>query len=246
MKTEKIVQYRGESGMEVLTNGDRELKKALEAVTDHEWFDSKNMKGAKRSIESAAYAAFERLPSQVKLHMRDTITFYNKDRAERSVSIGRKLGLKTKIFSMHKGEEVFPFTVKSTKWDWEVHALEMSEERVPLEFLQRVNLFSRNGVTFDRMAIAVPGKPKYEPLRRVLKTETKNTFNGLAGMSEEVGKSVGKASRRGAAAVAPAAAGIASAGLVVGAIAALLLLDPVLLGCYGHDPIFLVEVGRWG
>lgn len=203
-------------------------KKELEA---YEWFNNKNKEGALKACEASAHAAFNGIQKQAELYEKDALAFYNKDRAEKTVVISRQLGFKTKLFAVHESDGFEEFEVKSTKWDWKVMPIEISEERTPTMVLERLTLLSSYGVSFDNFAIAVPYKANYKPTTHVLKTETINTVNSITKPFTETAKKSSKGLRK----IAPLAAAVWAA----------FLRDPVLLGCYGIKPMFLIEIGRW-
>jgi len=243
MQTNKeIVRYRAKPAVKVIERH-HQLQNLLSPLNEYEWFSNKNRVNALQSYEASASALKNRFFSQAALYRKDVITFYNKDKAEGSVAIGRRLGMKAKIFAVHEHQNGFAqFEIKSTKWDWQVLPLEMSNERVPAAFLERRNLFASYGVKFESYAIAVPSKPNYMPASHVLKTETISTMKSLA----KAGKKLGEMSYKTLKSAAPAVlVGTSAAMAAKMAIASLALTDPVLLGTYGKAPMFLVEIGRW-
>lgn len=211
------------------------LRQILQPLSVYQWFDSRNMNSALQSFEASAHAAVNGIDSQMSLHAKDTLFYYNKDRAEKSVNLGKKLSLDVKLFAVCEPKNNSDsFKIKSDKWDWEILPLNISDERVPARFLKRVTHLSQNNIFFDSWAVAVPSSPNCMPVAHAIKGEALNVLKDIA----KISAGAKNAAYKGVKAVAPAVR------LSRKAIDAF-LKDPVLLGCYGNDPVFLVEVGRW-
>ena len=200
-----------------------------EPIGRYEWFNNKNCAGALHALEAAAHASVNGINSQVELYKKEAVAMYNKDRSEKTVAIGERLGMKPKpkLFAVHELRENKPFEIKSPKWDWKIYPVDSSNQKVPLIFLQKTTFLSGHGIDFDSIAIAVPSKANYLPFGHVLKDKTKNTLAALVNFGAELGNLSYKI--------------VKSAGPIGRAF----LKDPVLLGCFGRNPMFMVEIGRW-
>jgi len=220
----------------------RQVNHYARQLGEYEWFAEENKFKALEALEAYAYAAFNNVANLPVQYKKQALSIFNKDKAEKAVYVGEKLGLPSKLFAVHDGGLLEPFAIKSSKFDWKVLPIEISKEPVPEFVMRNLMAFRQAGTVFDRFAVAVPGNLNYPPAQYTLKHETVRTLQQIGRASKTVAKAAAKTS---------AAITVGAAAVVVGAIAvpvavvALALQDPVFLGSYGEEPSYLVEIGRW-
>lgn len=209
----------------------REINHHARKFGEHEWFAEENKFKALEALEAYAYASFNNVPNLPAQYKRQALSALNRDKAEKAVCEGRRMNIPSKLFALHEGNMLEPFAIKSSKFDWKVLPLEISNESVPAFVMRNLMGFRQAGIVFESFAVAVPGSANYPPAGYTLKHEATRTLNQL-----------GRAAKTTA---------IAAGAVVVGAIAvpaaviAAALQDPVFLGSYGEEPVYLVEIGRW-
>ena len=231
-------QLNGRTGKSVLVAGrDNSLAKTGE-IKGYSWFNQENKDEAFSSLSAMVHARHNNIPSQARLHYKDAVAHYNKDRAEHSLARTRVMDYPTKLFAVHEfDDDPVPFTVKSTKFDWEVLPIDLTRERTPLAVLERVTQLKRAGIEFDHYAMAVPGEANHVPAQYVAREQVQRTLQDIARLGRRI--------IRSARAVGAAAASAARPVVVSAEAMNRFLKDPVLLGCYGFSPCYLIEIGRW-
>ena len=237
-------------------------------LSQYEWHDEKNMNETMAALEGYAYGAFNNVPNVPEQYKRQAISAQNRDKAERAVSLGERLGIPTKLFALFEGTLNKPFAIKSSKFDWQVLPVEASRENVPAFVMRNLMAFRQQGIVFDNFAVAVPGDTSYLPASLALRQEASWAVRQaghygnivakrLSMETVRVGKGIATAAKIAAEVTADVAVKTASvaakttAGVAVGVVAVTdgameaFLKDPVFLGCYGQNPVYMVEVGRW-
>ena len=224
----------------------RQVNQYARTLGDYEWFAEENRSKALEALEAYAYAAFNNVKNLPAQYKQKAMSVFNKDKAEKAVYVGEKLGMPTKLFAVHDGNVHAPFAVKSSKFDWKVQPIEISSEPVPEFVMRNLMAFRQAGIVFEKFAVAVPGSLNHVPTKYALKHETARTLQQIGRATKAVAKTTAKVTAK-----ASTAAVVATSAVVIGAIAvpaavvALALQDPVFLGGYGEEPAYLVEIGRW-
>lgn len=239
-----VVQYQRKPAV-AFKERHHELQKLFRPLEAYEWHDDQNKIAAFHAVESSAYATVNGFKSQVALYRRNAVSFYDKDRAEKTVAIGKKHGHAMKQFAIHKVKSVErQCVIKSNKFDWIVQHIDISQEPVPKRFLKQNADLIRKGIRFDSHAIAVPYKPNYMPAGHALKQKATQTIKEFKDYANVVSKVAAKGIKAAAPALAAAGA-VTSTVLLTSRALAAFMTDPVFIGIYGNDIMFMVEIGRW-
>ena len=150
---------------------------------------------------------------------------------------------------MLEEEPVSPKIVKSSQFDWAVKSINTSDEAVPVFALRNLSAFRQAGVVFDSLAVASPYQANYLAPGFVLGQESQTALIQTYSLSKSLLRAVSKATIKTAAATASAATTaltkIADAAEAKARAPKEFIKDPVLLGCFGDSPCFLIEIARW-
>lgn len=219
------------------------------SVSNHNWFNPELKEKAIDAVEAFCLAVHNNIPRVMEDYWKQAVSIRNLDKSEYAIATARRQGIDAKLFSILEEEPVSPKIVKSSQFDWAVKSIDTSNEAVPVFALRNLSALRQAGVVFDSLAVASPYHANYLAPGFVLGQESQTALIQAYELGKSLLREVYKVPQKTAAATASAATTaltkIADAAEAKARPPKKFVKDPVLLGCFGDSPCFLIEIARW-
>jgi hypothetical protein len=202
----------------------RAVVPAIKKLRETVWVDETAKEEAIESLRSLFHCVENSLVKQAELHSKELSSCCDYNTSLRALDLLKPHAQDAKLFAVLESERQAS-KVKGPGCVWNLTAIDRTREYVPREYLERLTLLKYNGITPDRIYVAVPYEEARPRLREVLGEEAKSICTSAAQIVRSSGKAV-EAFARATERMVP-------------------MEDPLLICAFGSGPVFLVQLGKW-